>query len=168
MRKFLERLFPALQRKEAGITNEERRKMLVFVTDVNPAWRASLDVIQERLEIEFKRLDAERQAQATHGRVDRVARIERGGQSGSDAPGRAGDEYGGCLHGHLLYQRIGPLQQAPASRWAIAPPRWLHGLAFGLIGIAIGPCFKGMAVLINFLRGFYGAGARATATFAAS
>lgn len=53
MRKFLERLFPSLQRKEAGIPNEERRKMLVGVTDVNPAWRASLDVIQERLEIEF-------------------------------------------------------------------------------------------------------------------
>jgi cell division protein FtsL len=29
---------------------------------------------ERRLEIEFKRLDAERQAQATHGRVDRVAR----------------------------------------------------------------------------------------------
>jgi cell division protein FtsL len=29
---------------------------------------------EQQLQIEFKRLDAERQAQATHGRVDRVAR----------------------------------------------------------------------------------------------
>lgn len=29
---------------------------------------------ERRLEVEFKRLDAERQAAATHGRVDRVAR----------------------------------------------------------------------------------------------
>lgn len=29
---------------------------------------------EQQLAVEFKRLDAERQAQATHGRVDRVAR----------------------------------------------------------------------------------------------
>lgn len=53
MRNFLERLFPARQRKAETFDNVERLKKLVGVTDVNPVWAASLDVIQERLEIEF-------------------------------------------------------------------------------------------------------------------
>jgi hypothetical protein len=53
VRNFLERLFPARQRKSETFDNVERLKKLVGVTDVNPVWQASLDVIQERLEIEF-------------------------------------------------------------------------------------------------------------------
>lgn len=53
MNRFIERLFPSRQRKAAPLENVERLKMLAGVTDVNPVWRASLDVIQERLEIEF-------------------------------------------------------------------------------------------------------------------